>query len=67
LDGFIHFFRKTILYNETDLPNPISPLHLDILNGGLLTEGRKGKNQDQKENDPPRHPNVPILRFHQFL
>jgi hypothetical protein len=64
LDGFFHLFRKTVLYDETDLPNPISLLHLDILNGGLLTEGRKGENQDQKEKNSSDDPWVLHAIFH---
>ena len=53
LDGLFHFLRKTILHVETDLPDPIPAFHTNILDGSSLAEGREGKDQDQKEGDPP--------------
>jgi hypothetical protein len=52
LDGLLHLFRKTFLQIETNLPAPIRPPHSDLFDGGLLTEGGKGKNPDQKKDNP---------------
>ena len=67
LDGLLDFFRKTVLYLETHLPSSIGSSHLDIVNGGLLTEDREGKNQDKKEKSPSDHPSALTLSSHRFL
>ena len=64
LDGLLYLFRKTVLHIETDLPNPICLLQMDIFNRGLLTEGREGKDPDQKEKNPSDYPNVLTLVSH---
>ena len=63
LDGLLHLFCKAVLHIETDLPNPICPLHLDIFNGGLLTEGREGRNQDEQKGHAACYPFFIVLPF----
>ena len=64
LDGLFHFLRKTILHVETDLPDLTPAFDMNILDGRSLAEGREGKDQDQKEGDPPSEPNVLTSMLH---
>ncbi len=52
LDGLFHFLREAILHVETDLPDPIPALHMNILDASFLAEGREGKDQDEKKDNP---------------
>ncbi len=64
LDGLFHLLRDAILNQEADLPCSVRPLHTDLLNKGLFTEGREGKKADQKADDASRHPPILPTVFH---